>query len=149
MGKPKKSGKENEESGKSKKGSIKGDDAQDVVLKYLRKTNRPYSAVDVFNNLKGEIGKTQVVKILQQLQEQEMIHGKQYGKQWVYCQKQDDLPAPSPDELDEIDRRITLLKEEVTSLKEQVKQDQSVLNNLTSSLTNEQIKARLEQLQNE
>ena len=39
--------------------------ANDVVLKYLRKQNRPYSAVDLFNNLKGEVGKSNIQKILQ------------------------------------------------------------------------------------
>ena len=32
--------------------------AKDAVLSYLMKQNRPYSAVDVFNNLHKEHGKT-------------------------------------------------------------------------------------------
>ncbi|KAJ3047016.1 PSMC3 interacting protein [Rhizophlyctis rosea] len=122
---------------------------QDVVLTYLRRTNRPYSAVDVFNNLKGEIGKTIVTKTLAQLVDEQTIHGKQYGKQWVYVAKQDELPAPSQDELDTMDERMEALKAEVSAVKDEIKQSQSTLNGLESSLTNDQIVDRLRILEEE
>lgn len=64
-----------------------------IVLSYLQKTNRPYSAsklilllenaelylVDVFTNLNGALPKAQVVKILAELQSKELIMGKTYG----------------------------------------------------------------------
>ncbi|KAJ3035288.1 hypothetical protein HDV00_004106 [Rhizophlyctis rosea] len=137
--------------GKPKKpsASSSSSEPQDVVLTYLRRTNRPYSAVDVFNNLKGEVGKSVVTKILGQLTEEEQIHGKQYGKQWVYVAKQDDLPAPSQEELDAMDQRMEALKAERSGTKEQIKQSQSTLNDLQSSLTNEQLAHRLEALDKE
>ncbi|KAJ3274349.1 hypothetical protein HK104_004115 [Borealophlyctis nickersoniae] len=135
--------------GKPKKNTATPQDPQQVVLHYLRKTNRPYSAVDVFNNLKGEIGKTLVTKALSSLVEEQQVHGKQYGKQWVYVAKQDDLPAPSQSELDEMDGSIGRLKEEIGGLKEEIKQTQAALSGLTSSLTNEQIETRLVELEQE
>jgi hypothetical protein len=42
---------------------------EDMIIDYLQKTNRPYSAVDIFNNLKERIPKTAVVKLCTQLVE--------------------------------------------------------------------------------
>jgi hypothetical protein len=39
-------------------------------------------------NLKGEVGKTHVVKTMAQLATDEMITCKAYGKQLVYCARQ-------------------------------------------------------------
>ena len=44
--------------------------AQDIIMKYLKKQNRPYSANDLFQNLNGAVGKTNVQKILTQMQEE-------------------------------------------------------------------------------
>lgn len=66
----------------------KGNDEHEIILSYLKNQNRPYSATDIFNNLHGEVGKTAVTKILTQMQENGTIHGKLYGKQWVYVCKQ-------------------------------------------------------------
>lgn len=42
---------------------------EDMIIEYLQKTNRPYSAIDIFNNLKERIPKTAVVKLCTQLVE--------------------------------------------------------------------------------
>ncbi|KAI9092873.1 homologous-pairing protein 2 [Phlyctochytrium arcticum] len=125
------------------------DDANDVVLKYLRKQNRPYSAVDVFNNLAGQVGKTIVTKCLTSLAEEQQIHAKLNGKQWVYVAKQDDIEVPSRAELDSMDVKIAALKEEVQGLKEETRQAQSKLSSLRNSLTNAQIEESLEALNKE
>ncbi len=44
--------------------------AQDIVMVYLKKQNRPYSATDLFNNLNGAVGKANVQKVLTQMQEE-------------------------------------------------------------------------------
>jgi hypothetical protein len=49
-----------------------------------------------------------------------MIHGKQYGKQWVYVAKQTELPTLSEEELNEVDKKIESLKEENVNLKSEV-----------------------------
>jgi TBPIP/Hop2 winged helix domain len=41
--------------------------SQEIILNYLNSQNRPYNAVDVFNNLKGVLSKPIVVKTLAEL----------------------------------------------------------------------------------
>ncbi len=104
--------------------------SHDVILEYLGRTNRPYSAIDVFNNLKEKIPKTAVVKTLNQLVEdracliisnpEEKIHGKQYGKQWVYVARQDALEAPSQEEINAMDQEIDQFKTTNGNLKDEV-----------------------------
>ncbi|RKO85274.1 Tat binding protein 1-interacting protein-domain-containing protein, partial [Blyttiomyces helicus] len=123
-----------------KKPVVKGDGATDMVLKYLKKQNRPYSAVDVFNNLNGEVAKASVAKILTDLVASQQLHGKQNGKQWVYVARQDELETPTAEALGELDGRIASLKEDVDALKLEVGLD---------SLTKEEIEARLQDLDEE
>ncbi|KAJ3111060.1 hypothetical protein HDU96_006023 [Phlyctochytrium bullatum] len=102
--------------------------------RYVKEKNRPYSATDVFNNLKGVYPKGTVQKILAQLCEEgvyppafgyhhgmdadgfgfllglDKIKGKAYGKQWVYVAKQDPAAAATPQELEELDKELETLK---------------------------------------
>jgi hypothetical protein len=61
------------------------DGAKDIMLKYLQAQNRPYSAIDVFNNLHGEVGKSQVVKVLTTMAEEGLIIEKVLGKTSANC----------------------------------------------------------------
>lgn len=62
--------------------------ANEAVLKYLRNTNRPYSANDIVMNLHKEFGKTVVQRALDALVQQTVILEKVYGKQKVYVFRQ-------------------------------------------------------------
>jgi 26S proteasome regulatory subunit, ATPase 3, interacting protein len=53
--------------------------ASNLVLSYLRKTNRPYSATDITNNLHNAVTKTSLQKILQQLVEAGTVYCKTQG----------------------------------------------------------------------
>ncbi|KAI9138512.1 Tat binding protein 1-interacting protein-domain-containing protein [Paraphysoderma sedebokerense] len=129
--------------------TAKGDEAEQLILSYLRKQNRPYSAVDVFNNLHGAVGKSNVPKILNTLAERNEITAKQFNKTIVYVANQDDLPTPSPEELDRMDKEINSLKEDVMKLKEETAGLQSTFNTLKNALTDEEIEARLAELAEE
>ncbi|KAJ3152028.1 PSMC3 interacting protein [Geranomyces variabilis] len=122
-----------------------GKEANDVVLQYLKKQNRPYSAADVFNNLGGQVGKTVVVKALATLAEEATIYGKANGKQWVYVAKQDEMEAPSKELMDEMNLKLSQLKDQNAVLQEEVciKALQAELSTLNNSLTDDQIQARL------
>ncbi|KAJ3161858.1 PSMC3 interacting protein [Geranomyces variabilis] len=98
-----------------------GKEANDVVLQYLKKQNRPYSAADVFNNLGGQVGKTVVVKALATLAEEATIHGKANGKQWVYVAKQDEMETPSKELMDEMNLKLSQLKDQNAVLQEEIK----------------------------
>lgn len=127
----------------------KADDPESVILDYLRKTNRPYSATDITNNLHGAIAKTAVQKTLAALHEKNQIAGKAYGKQWVYVAKQDELEVPSQEELSKMDETIEQLKRNISELKDANKDLSSKLNGLTTQLTNEKIQERLKELATE
>lgn len=59
--------------------------ASDIVLSYLRKQNRPYSATDIVNNLHNAVTKSVAQKVLQQLVE--------IGN--VFCKTQGDVRIAS------------------------------------------------------
>ncbi|XP_015282081.1 PREDICTED: homologous-pairing protein 2 homolog [Gekko japonicus] len=70
--------------GKAREGAA--GEAAAILLRYLREQNRPHSAQDAFGNLQREhgLGKTALVKALEQLTQQGKIKEKVYGKQKIY-----------------------------------------------------------------
>jgi len=54
--------------------------ASNLVLSYLRKQNRPYSATDITNNLHNAVTKSTAQKILQQLVEAGGVSCKTQGQ---------------------------------------------------------------------
>ncbi|CAG8765179.1 6301_t:CDS:2, partial [Acaulospora morrowiae] len=104
----------------SKKG-IK-DDAEQKVLDYLRKQNRPYSVTDISNNLHNAITKAAIQKALTNLVDKEEVGCKTYGKQSVYVVKQVRI---TNSQLNEMDVKIEELKKEVNDYKDRNKQLQS------------------------
>lgn len=103
---------------------------------------------DIFNNLHGQVGKLAVTKALTGLVEKGELNGKAYGKQWVYVVRQDTLPAPSPEELEQYDLQLEQLGAAASEQREKTKTLQSQLAQLQSSLTNEQMVQRIAHLQN-
>ena len=55
-----------------------------LILEYLRKQNRPYSATDISANLKNRVTKAAATKLLKDMHERTEIEGKAAGKQIVY-----------------------------------------------------------------
>lgn len=55
-----------------------------LILDYLRKQNRPYSATDISANLKNRVTKAAAAKLLKDMHERSEIEGKAAGKQIVY-----------------------------------------------------------------
>ncbi|CAB4379066.1 unnamed protein product [Rhizophagus irregularis] len=126
--------------------AAKGDDAEQMIVDYLRKTNRPYSATDVSNNLHGAITKTVAQKVLNALAIKSEVRQKVYGKQSVYVINQEQFESPSQEELNDMDSKIEELKKEVDKYKEKNRQLTSELATLNNSLTNEQCEERLKVL---
>ncbi|GBB95998.1 hypothetical protein RclHR1_02660019 [Rhizophagus clarus] len=126
--------------------AAKGDDAEQMVMDYLRKTNRPYSATDVSNNLHGAITKAVAQKVLNALAVKTEVRQKVYGKQSVYVINQEQFESPSQEELNDMDSKIEELKKEVDKYKEKNRQLTSELTALNNSLTNEQCEERLKVL---
>lgn len=104
-------------------------DEEQVVLDYMVTQNRPYSALNVCDNLRGVIKKPQVIKILDHLTELGKVQAKDFGKARVYLVDQQGLPTSTDEELAELDAEITEkqaavneIAEEVKELKEKIKE---------------------------
>jgi 26S proteasome regulatory subunit (ATPase 3-interacting protein) len=58
---------------------LKGQEAEDAILQYMKRMNRPFGAVDISANLKGAVPKATTAKILASLAEKGAIVQKTYG----------------------------------------------------------------------
>ncbi|KAG9102442.1 hypothetical protein FS749_000033 [Ceratobasidium sp. UAMH 11750] len=65
---------------KEKKVQLKGKDAEDAILRYLKKANRPYGSSDISANLGNAVSKPATQKILLALAERGAITQKTYGE---------------------------------------------------------------------
>lgn len=70
--------------GEVKEAKLTPDQSAAMILDYLRKTNRPYSATDISANLKNRVTKAAATKLLKDMHERGEIEGKAAGKQSVY-----------------------------------------------------------------
>lgn len=127
----------------------KNKEVNKAVLNYLNKQNRPYSAVDVFNNMHKEFGKTAVTKALDELAENGAIKKKMYGKQAVYVANQDQFPEVNDEDMKQMELNISALTDELKGLQNTVNQLDKEVRNLNSSLTTEEIQAQIQQLTKE
>ncbi|XP_067145277.1 homologous-pairing protein 2 homolog [Centruroides vittatus] len=127
----------------------KGKSVNDAVLEYLKKQNRPYSAIDVFNNLHKEHGKTAVVKCLESLAEKNEIKEKVYGKQKIYYADQDRMESLDEKQIAKMDQDISETTSVLKGLQGEVKSKETLLASLKNSLTDEQIRNKLEELRKE
>ncbi|KAI9456843.1 TBPIP-domain-containing protein [Lactarius psammicola] len=72
---------------------LKGQDAENKVLDYIKRINRPYGAVDVSANLKGAVPKPATQKILLALAEKGEVTQKTYGKATLFVANQNTIDA--------------------------------------------------------
>ncbi|XP_051570926.1 homologous-pairing protein 2 homolog [Myxocyprinus asiaticus] len=121
------------------------------ILAYLNEKNRPYSAQDVFTNLQKQygLGKTAVVKAMEQLAQEGKIREKVYGKQKIYFADQSQFADVSDAELKEMDSRITEINTQVQTISQSSRQLDTELKELNSSLTTAEMKAQIRELQAE
>ncbi|XP_040851724.1 homologous-pairing protein 2 homolog isoform X1 [Ochotona curzoniae] len=122
-----------------------------ILLKYLQEQNRPYSAQDVFGNLQREhgLGKTAVVKALEQLAQQGKIKEKMYGKQKIYFADQAQFDAVSDADLQGLDAQIVALTTKVQSLQQSCRHMEAELKDLTSALTTPEMQKEIQELREE
>ncbi|XP_064617291.1 homologous-pairing protein 2 homolog [Liolophura sinensis] len=115
----------------------KGKDAGAVkaILAYLNRQNRPYSAIDIFNNLHKEFGKTAVVKGCESLAQDGKIREKTYGKQKVYVADQSQFADVDESEIQSMDKRVAEMTEELRTNMADIHTAETELKSLTSSLT--------------
>lgn len=121
------------------------------ILAYLNEKNRPFSAQDVFTNLQKQcgLGKTAVVKAMEQLAQEGKIKEKVYGKQKIYFADQSQFEDVSDADLRKMDDRIGEINTEAQSISQSCRQLDTELKELNSSLTTAEMKAQIQELQAE
>ncbi|TVY23764.1 Homologous-pairing protein [Lachnellula hyalina] len=132
--------------GKEKVKAVTGDQAEQLIMAYLREQNRPYSATEVSANLHGKVTKTVADKMLKEMEQSGAIMGKasngekkagdKRGGQWVFWCKQDPADSATPEELTAMDTTISTLRETtLPPLKTKTKVLTSKLSNILSAPT--------------
>ena len=82
--------------------------AKKLILRYMKQQNRPYSAIQVFENLHKRVMKGTVERVLESLAKMEgtSICVKEYGKNKIYWPDQKGMPTASADQLRSLDDQI-------------------------------------------
>ncbi|XP_067089497.1 homologous-pairing protein 2 homolog isoform X1 [Osmerus mordax] len=122
-----------------------------LILDYLNEKNRPYSAQDVFGNLQKQhgLGKTAVVKAMEQLAQEGKIKEKIYGKQKIYFADQAQFTEVSEADLKAMDTRVSELSTKVQAVTQDCRQLETELKQLNSSLTTADMMSEIQQLKAE
>ncbi|KAI5119523.1 hypothetical protein M0805_002545 [Coniferiporia weirii] len=123
---------------------LKGKEAEDAILKYLRKMNRPFGAVDVCANLKGAVQKTATQKILVTLAEKGEITQKPYGKTMFFVANQSGLENMSPEKLSALENEHRAVDEECKLISEEVRKASTELAKLKGTPTDEELSQQIE-----
>eukprot|EP00474_Spongospora_subterranea_P008928 CRZ09386.1 hypothetical protein [Spongospora subterranea] len=98
--------------------------AVEAIKEYMLKTNRPYSHLNVFDNLHGAVKKVLVPKILNQLSDSGVLQQKDFGKVRIYLANQSNFDEVDQTEMDTIDDEIKVLTVTHTDSKSMLKSAQ-------------------------
>ncbi|KAM0717540.1 hypothetical protein Q7P37_007392 [Cladosporium fusiforme] len=120
-----------------------------VVLDYLRKQNRPYSATDISTNLKNRVTKAAAAKLLKDMHERNEIEGRAAGKQLVYHAIQEEADESSLEALQEMDAETSRLKDNTAQLKAEEKVLRATLRDHASLMPLPELKTSVATLQYE
>ncbi|PIO71267.1 Tat binding protein 1(TBP-1)-interacting protein [Teladorsagia circumcincta] len=102
------------------------------IPEYMLEQNRPYSATDVFTNLRQEFGKTLVLKVLESSVSSGILKDKVIGKQKIFYANQDKFEKYDENAVADCDSKISSLSEQVKSLTAKNKEIQSELRDLSN-----------------
>ncbi|KAH8727120.1 Tat binding protein 1-interacting protein-domain-containing protein [Phaeosphaeriaceae sp. PMI808] len=152
---------------RKKEEKASANEAADLVLQYLRKQNRPYSAIDISANLHNKVTKAAAAKVLKDLHEQKQIEGRPAGKQIVYhaiqasyiypckpcyttlMQQQDPSISFTPEQNAALDTHLTSLRELTVHLVATAKTLRGTLSSLNSELSTADLIANVHALESE
>ncbi|KAG1725497.1 Tat binding protein 1-interacting protein-domain-containing protein [Suillus paluster] len=122
---------------------LKGQEAEDTILQYLKRMNRPFGAVDVSANLKGAVPKAATQKILVALAEKGEIVQKTYGKTSFFVVNQASIDAVPADKLAELEVECKTIEEGNNVLAAEVKVLTTELSKLKNCPTDEELDAQI------
>ncbi|TMW61327.1 hypothetical protein Poli38472_012518 [Pythium oligandrum] len=128
--------------------TIKGDPTTHV-LEYMRKMNRPYSMLNVFENLHRAIAKPALTKILDTLADKEELASKTYGKAKIYYMNQNRLPVPSEAERRDVEDQIKQVEADCITLEQELKTAEAALAGINSQMSDADLDKTLAELTEE
>ena len=88
----------------------------------MKSQNRPYSGLNVYDNLRGAIKKNRVIEILDQLSAEKYLNLKDFGKFRTYLVNQDVFPVVDDAQIALLDEEIAGKREAIAEQKEEIKQ---------------------------
>ncbi|KAK1942993.1 Homologous-pairing protein 2 [Phytophthora citrophthora] len=124
-------------------------DAEAAVLDYMRKTNRPYSLLNVFENMHRAIAKPSLTKLLDNLVAKEELVSKTYGKAKIYYMNQNNLPVPSEAEHLALEEQIKTVTADCAASEQELKNAEATLSGITLQISDADLDAALKQLDEE
>jgi 26S proteasome regulatory subunit (ATPase 3-interacting protein) len=127
----------------SKEGSV-----EENVHDYLRKMNRPYSIINIFDNLHGKIKKPDLQKVLDNLVKDKKIIEKEFGKCLVYWYNQA-LIEVNQDRLEDEKEKYTSAKERHDQLRKSLQELKAKLAVLEKVPTTESYKEQIKKCDQE
>ena len=92
--------------------------AKKLLLAYLHQQNRPYSAIQVFDNLHKRVPKSTVEKVLTLLADDpdSLVRSKEYGKLRLFWSERANRSLPSEEQLSVLEDSTAALKVELARL---------------------------------
>ncbi|RVD89344.1 uncharacterized protein DFL_000357 [Arthrobotrys flagrans] len=120
-----------------------------MILDYLQKQNRPYSATDISANLHNAVTKANAAKLLKELGDNGDLAVCVSGKQTVYHTPQDPDDFASPEEIADMKASVEGMKERTSTLKAELKSLQVTLQKLRSMPTADDLKSEVGTLRQE
>ena len=99
---------------------------EEIVFEYMRKQNRPYSLINIFDNLHGKFKKPDLQKTLDRLVKEKKLVEKEFGKCLVYWFNQE-LIEVNKERLEEEGERYTLARDTADTLKKTLQEAKAKL----------------------
>lgn len=118
-----------------------------AVLSYMKQQNRPYSALDIFNNLHKAHGKTAIVKSLETLASEKKLLEKTYGKSKIYVYHQSQFPDVSDEQLGKLDEKLKSVQCEIDTTTSKINTASKTLSNILTEPATADALASLKELQ--
>ncbi|KAE8348954.1 Tat binding protein 1-interacting protein-domain-containing protein [Aspergillus coremiiformis] len=124
-------------------------DGLTLILDYLRKHNRPYSATDVSANLHNKVTKSHAAKVLRDLYQKKEIEGRISGKQMVYHSLQNASDETTLKAAVLLDNKLQQLQGQLTGLKAYAKRTRGELTTVCTTPLPSNIRQIINQLEQE
>ncbi|KAI9511924.1 TBPIP-domain-containing protein [Russula earlei] len=124
---------------------LKGQDAENKVLEYIKRINRPYGAVDISANLKGAIPKAATQKILLTLADKGQVTQKTYGKATFFVSNQGHLDALPESKIKALAEETEALSERNKALAAEIKTASAELARIKGTPTDSELATQIDE----